>query len=145
MKYFSKLTLEELWTQTLREIDIMHDEAQPNDADMSATDLNTLSKALSALRREGPLSDAAAGQIGCIEDLLIDAISGETLGVQNVFEGTNDPDYGAIGPVREVSILSEKGTRLNTMLCRFKKIIVLRDLLAARIDAERQITHIKAA
>jgi hypothetical protein len=37
---------------------------------MSATDLNTLPKALSALRRGGPLTDGAADEIGRIEELL---------------------------------------------------------------------------
>jgi hypothetical protein len=145
MKYFDQLTLEELWTRTLREIDILHDEAQRNDAEMSATDLNTLSKELSTLRQGGPLSDAAADEIGRIEELLHDAIVRETVGTRNVFDGTNDPEYGAIGRVRAVPVLSEQGACLDALLQRFRRIVAMRDLLAARIDAGRQITHMKAA
>lgn len=111
MKYFAQLSLEDLWTRTLQEIDFLHDEAQRNDAEMSATDLNTLSKAISVLRMDGPLSDPAAGEIGRIEDLLHAAIAQETLGFRNVFDGTNDPEHGAIGRVLALPGPVERGRR----------------------------------
>lgn len=144
MKYFSQLTVEDLWAQTLREIDILHDEAQHNGAEISATDLNTLSKELSALRRGGPLSDSAADEIGRIEELLHEAIARETLGVRNVFDGTNDPEYGAIGRVRTVPVLSKEGAAIDALLQRFRMILTLRDMLAARLDAGRQMARLVA-
>lgn len=145
MKYCEQLTLEEIWTRTLREIDIMYDEVQRNDAEISATNINSLLKALSALRWEGPLSNAAAGEISCIEELLHDLIARETLGVRSVFDGTNDPDFGAIGRVLQVPLLSEKGACFDALLHRFRTILAMRDLLTARIDAGRQIAEIRAA
>lgn len=145
MKYFAQLSLEDLWTRTLQEIGFLHDEAQRNDAKMAATDLNTLSKALTSLRKDGPLSELAAGEIGHIEDLLLDAIAQETLGFRNVFDGTNDPDHGAIGRVLAVPVLSKKGAALDTLQQRFRKILAMRDLLAARVDAGCQMARLKAA
>ena len=145
MKYFSQLSLEDLWVRTLQEIDFLHDDAQRDDAEMSATDLNTLSKALSTLRKHGPLSDPAAGEIGRIEDLLLDAIAQETLGFRNVFDGTDDPDHGAVGRVLTVPVLSKKGAALDTLQQRFRKILAMRGLLAARVDAGCQMARLKAA
>lgn len=144
MKYFAQLSLEKLWARTLQEIDFLHDEAQCNDAEMSATDLNTLSKALSTLRRHGPLSDPAAREIDRIEELLHAAIARETLGFRNAFDGTNDPDHGAIGRVLALPVLSKKGAALDTLQQRFRKILAMRDLLAARVDAGCQMARLKA-
>ncbi|MFG6589054.1 hypothetical protein [Sulfitobacter sp.] len=145
MKYFAQLSLKDLWTQTLREIDLMYDSAQCNDAEMSATALNTLSKALSTLRKDGPLSDQAAGEIGCIEELLHAAIARETLGFRNIFDGTNDEDHGAIGRILTVPVLSETGAALDALRLQFRKILAMRDLLAARVDAECQMARLRPA
>ncbi|WP_108483888.1 hypothetical protein [Oceaniglobus ichthyenteri] len=145
MKYFTQLSLEELWVRTLQEIDFLYNAAQCNDAEMSATDLNTLSKALSSLREHGPLSDLAADEISRIEDLLIDAITRETLGFRSVFDGTNDPDHGAIGRVLALPVLSEKGAALDTLQQRFRKILAMRGLLAAKVDAACQMARLKSA
>ena len=145
MKYFAQLSLEELWARTLQEIDFLHDDAQRNEAEMSTTDLNTLSKAPSTLRKHGPLSDPAAGEIGHIEDLLSHAIAQETLGFRNAFDGTNDPDHGAIGRVLALPILSKKGATLDALQQRFRKILAMRDLLAARVDAGRQMARLSVA
>ncbi|WP_417725601.1 hypothetical protein [Salipiger sp.] len=84
MKYFDRMTNKELCTRILRGLDVLHDQVQRNDAELAATDLNTVLQALSALRRHGPLSEAAAKEIGCIEDLLDLAITQETLGFRQI-------------------------------------------------------------
>ncbi len=145
MKYFAQLSLDHLWARTLQEIDFLHDEAQRNDAEMSAPDLNILSKALRDLRNDGPLSDQVAGEIGRIEDLLYEAVARETLGFRNVFDGTDDPDHGAIGRVLEVPILSKNGAALDALQQRFRKILAMRDLLAARVDAGCQMARLGVA
>ncbi|WP_322865310.1 hypothetical protein U5922_003340 [Aquicoccus sp. G2-2] len=145
MKYFTQLSLEELWVRTLQEIDFLHDEAQSNDAEISATDINTLSRTLSALRKNGPLSDQAAGEIGRIEDLLLNAITQETLGTRNIFDGTEDPDHGAVGRVLVVPVLSRKGAALDALQQRFRTILAMRDLLAARVDAACHLARLRAA
>lgn len=145
MKYHDQLTLTELWTCALQELDTLHEEVQRTDAGLSATDLNTLSRALAALRQEGPLSSSATDSIGWIQAFLDAAIARETLGHQNVFDGTNDPELGAIGRVRSAPILSDNGRGLDLLLQRFKKVLAMRDLLAARVDAELQIARLKTA
>ena len=65
MKYFDRMTDKELCTRILRGLDVLHDQVQRNDAELAATDLNTILQALSALRRHGPLSETAAKEIGC--------------------------------------------------------------------------------
>lgn len=145
MKYHDQLTLTELWTRVLQELDTLHEEAQRTDAGLSATDLNTLSRALATLRQEGPLSSSATDSIGWIQPFLDAAITRETLGHQEVFDGTNDPELGAIGRVRSAPVLTENGRCLDLLRQRFEKVLAMRDLLAARVDAELQIARLKAA
>lgn len=68
-----------------------------------------------------------------------------TLGFRNVFDGTNDPNHGAIGRVLTVPVLSKKGAALDALQLRFRKILAMRDLLAARVDAGYQMARLKAA
>jgi len=145
MKYVDQLSLRDLWTRTLQGLDFLHDDVQRNDAGMSASDLNTLSKALCILRSDGPLSDAAAREIGRIEDLLVDVIARETLGFRNIFDGTEDPEQGAVGRVLAVPVLSRKGVALDALQQRFRTILAMRDLLAARVDAGHQMARLGAA
>lgn len=145
MKYFDRMTDKELCTRILRGLDVLHDQVQRNDAELAATDLNTVLQALSALRRHGPLSEAAAKYIGCIEDLLDQAIAEETLGLRNVFDGTDDPELGAVGRVSAVPILSETGAARDRLRRGFRQILAMRDLLAARVDAALMMNSTKAA
>ncbi|CUH41053.1 hypothetical protein JSE7799_03796 [Jannaschia seosinensis] len=145
MKHFDRMTKKELCTRILQGLDALHDQAQRAEADMTATDLNTVLQALSALRHSGPLSEIAVDEIGRIEDLLARAIAQETLGFQNVFDGTVDPDLGAVGRVHAVPVLSEKGAALDRLQQGFRQILAMRELLAARIDAGLMMNGIKAA
>jgi len=135
MKNFDRMTDKELCTRILRGLDVLHDQVQRNDAELAATDLNTVLQALSALRRHGPLSDAAAKEIGYIEDLLDEAVTQETLGHRNVFDGTDDPELGAVGRVCSVPVLSETGAARDRLQQGFRQILAMRDLLVARVDA----------
>lgn len=145
MKYFDRMTNKELCTRILRGLDVLHDQVQRNDAELAATDLNTVLQALSALRRQGPLSEAAAKEIGCIEDLLDLAITQEILGFQNFFDGTDDPERGAVGRVSAVPILSETGAARDRLRRGFRQILAMRDLLVARIDAALMMKGTEAA
>lgn len=145
MKYYNQLTLEELLAKTLLELDFLHEEVDRNDAGLQATSLNTLLRALGELRQDGPLSQTGAEAIRLVHSILDAAIAEETLGHRNVFDGTNDPDLGAIGRVTVVPILSHRGECLRVIRTHFRKILAMRELLAARIDAEAQIARCKAA
>jgi len=145
MKYFDQMTDKELCTRILRGLDVLHDQVQRDDAELAATDLNTVLQALSALRRYGPLSEAAAKEIGCIEDLLDQAITQETLGFRNIFDGRDDPEHGAVGRVCAVPVLSETGAARDRLRQGFRRILAMRDLLAARVDADLMMNGTKAA
>ena len=145
MKYFDHMTDAKLCTRILQGLDVLHDQTQRNDADMPATDLNRVLQALSALRQNGPLSETAADEIGCIENLLDQAISQETLGFRNIFDGVEDPELGAIGRVRAVPLLTEKGAALDNLRKGFRQLFAMRDLLAARVDSGLMMSSVKAA
>ena len=145
MKYHDHLSLEELWARVLLGLDVLHDAIQCSAAALSATDHNALSLALAALRKVGPLAPTSANHICGALGILEDAIAREILGHQNIFDGIHDPEIGAIGSVKSVPILSEKGADLDGHLRNFRTVLVMRDLLAARVDAELQIARLKAA
>ncbi|SNT75887.1 hypothetical protein [Paracoccus seriniphilus] len=145
MKYFDHMTDTTLCAHILQGLDILHDQIQRNDADMPATDLILVLQSLSALRRNGPLSETAADEIGRIESLLDQAISQETLGFRNVFDGIEDPELGAVGRVRAVPVLSEKGAALDRLLKGFRQFLAMRNLLAARVDSRLMVNRKIAA
>ncbi|MDN5787836.1 hypothetical protein [Pseudorhodobacter sp.] len=145
MKYYNQLTLEELLAKTLLELDLLHEEVDRNVAGLQATGLNTLLRALVDLRQDGPLSQTAAEAIRLVHSIFDPVIAGETLGHRNAFDGMNDPDLGASGRVAVVPILSHRGEILIVIRAHFRKILAMRELLAARIDAESQIARCRAA
>ena len=145
MTYHDHLSLEELWARILLRLDLQHDALQCDGSDFSATDLTALSGALAALRGDGPLAPAAADHIACALDVLEEAVSRETLGHRNTFDGIDDPEVGAVGQVRSVPILSDRGAGLDRHLREFRQVLAMRDRLAARVDTARQIARLTAA
>jgi hypothetical protein len=145
MKYLNNRPTNEIWVETLLELGHLYDATQRNDAGLSATSLISLSRALVSLSQEGPLSSIAADDFAIIQEVLEEVISHETLGFRNVFDGIFDPELGDIGQIRQIPILSVKGSRANLLMQDVKKIMAMCDLLIARTDADRQIARLKAA
>lgn len=145
MKYHDHLSLKDLWARILLGLDVLHDAVQHNAEALLPTDYISLLDALAALREEGPLASEAANHIACVLGILEAGVARETLGHRNVFDGVHDPELGAIGRVRSMPILSEKGTDLDAHVAHFRMVLAIRDLLAARVDAELQIASLKAA
>ncbi|MAU43569.1 MAG: hypothetical protein CMP09_01745 [Yangia sp.] len=145
MKYFEHLSLEELWTRTLQEIDHLYARAERTEEGLPATERNALLQSLAILRNDGPLVDGAEGHMSCIGAMLRDALDRETLGVRNVFDGRDDPDLGSIGTIRQIPVLSEKGRAVDRLLRDFLMISAMRVLLMARVDANRQMVCLKAS
>lgn len=145
MKYHDHLSLEDLWARILLGLDVLHDAVQCDSTAFSAIDLNALSRALAALRHEGPLAPTSADHIACALGILEEAIARESLGHRNVLDGPHDPENDVIGQVRSVPVLSKNGADLDRHLQRFGMLLAMRDLLAARVDAELQIASLKAA
>ncbi|MDD9708416.1 hypothetical protein PVW53_12930 [Seohaeicola sp. SP36] len=145
MKYLTNLPTNEIWVETLLELGHLYDAVQRNDAGLSATSLISLSRALVSLGEEGPLSATATEDFDCIQEVLDDVITQETLGFRNVFDGIFDPELGDIGEIRQIPILSDKGSLADLLMRDVKKIMAMRDLLKARIETDRQISGLKAA
>ncbi|PWE30284.1 hypothetical protein C4N9_06235 [Pararhodobacter marinus] len=79
MPSFKHLSLEELWTQTLQELDILHDRFDCNRSGLSATERNTVMQSLAGLRSQGPLADDADDHVGRIETHLRMPLTGRHL------------------------------------------------------------------
>lgn len=143
MPSFKNLSLEELWTQTLLEIDILHDRVDCNKQGLSATERNAVARSLIDLRTEGPLSEEADDHVGRIETHLTDAVDRETLGFRNVFDGYDDPELGSVGTVISVPVLSDNGRTVDELRQALRVIVRMRGLISARIDARRQIAQLQ--
>ncbi|WP_323037275.1 hypothetical protein [Pararhodobacter sp.] len=133
--------------QPIREaaLRFVHADVEENEANLSASDSATLTTAIVILRSDGPVSETAPQQIGRIQELLDTLLAQETLGERGVFDRINDPDLGAIGKVKTVPILWESGACINQIRQHFQKVLIMRDLLLARLDAEDQIAWTKVA
>lgn len=145
MKYHDHLSIQELWARILLGLDVLHDAVQSSGPILSAKDHTTLLGSLAALREEGPIGPGASNHIGQAASILEAAVCRETLGHQNVFDGTHDPELGAIGHVKSAPILSTTGTELENLLRHFRQLLAMRELLAARIDSELQVARLKAS
>lgn len=143
MPSFKHLSLEELWTETLVEIDILHDQVDRNRNGLSATERNTVMGSLTGLRSQGPLADDADDHFGRIQTLLTDAVDRETLCSRNVFDGYDDPEFGSVGTVISVPVLSEHGRAVDELQQTFRVIVRMCGLISARIDARRQIAQLQ--
>ena len=134
-----------LWARTLLDLEYLYDAVQVDDAGFSATDLNTASGALVSLRQDGPFSPTALEDMDSVQAILEDAITRETLGFRNTFDGIFDPEYGDIGCVIQIPILSDHGKRAEMLMHDLLSIKAMREALRARIDAEFQIATLRAA
>lgn len=143
MPSFKHLSLEELWTQTLQDLDTFHNQVDRNRNGLSATERNTVMQSLASLRFQGPLSDDADDHFGRIETVLTDAVDRETLGSRNVFDGYDDPELGSVGTVISVPVLSEHGRAVDELQQAFRVIVRMRGLISARIDARHQIAQLQ--
>ncbi|MFD2739796.1 hypothetical protein ACFSUD_09470 [Sulfitobacter aestuarii] len=144
MKYHDHLSIQELWALILLGLDVLHDAVQSSGQILSATDHTTLSGSLAALREEGPIGPGASNHIGQAANILEAAVCRETLGHQNVFDGTHDPELGAVGQVKSAPILSSSGAELESLLRHFRQLLAMRELLTARVDSELQLARLKA-
>ena len=142
---YHELQTEALWVQTLLNLDSLYDAVRVADAGFSATELNTISGSLVSLRQSGLLSTTSLEELDSLQSIFADAITRETLGFRNAFDGIFDPEYGDIGRVVEVPILSENGKRAKMLMQDLLSIRAKREALRARIDTELQMARLLAA
>lgn len=65
----------------------------------------------------------------------------ETLGYEDVFEGENDPEYGAAGAVYRHRVLSERGEAIEAWSNKLLYLARMMRILDARLCGERVVNR----
>lgn len=91
---------------------------------------------LDDLAKDRTLCDRAEEGVKVLVSILSAELDNETLGYEQVFEGHNDPEIGAVGAVYTHRILSKRGELIGSELQRLADYQRMRSILRARLDAD---------
>ena len=91
---------------------------------------------LGDLAKDRTLSDRVEEGVKVLVSILSAELDNETLGHEQVFDGHNDPEIGAVGVVYTHRILSRRGERIGGELQRLADYQRMRTTLRARLDAD---------
>lgn len=108
-----------------------------NEVSVDAIERGTLRRTLETMRASAGLSRHDDTDIDLLSAVLERERKREILGTFMVFDGRDDPELGAVGEVREVLDLTDRGEMINACLGSLRRIANLRSICRARIDAEK--------
>lgn len=145
LKQYQDLSIVELWAEFLLGLQFLSEDFDKTSESWPAAELSELQELLSELREGGPFGDRADERMARCRDALEESIERQTLGLHRIFDGVHDPDLGDVGRVIEERILTPLGEAMRAHLEEFRKLAAMRGLLAARIDADRQLGALAAS
>ena len=104
-----------------------------------ALERNSLRRTLEGLVVDGGLSRRDDTDVEIVRSILARELDRETLGWTPSFEGTVDPEHGAVGYETESRDLTERGRMLERQMKQLERFARLRSLCRTRLDAVRLI------
>ncbi len=134
-----EMPLEELVARTINEIRHIATDLPVNEIAVDALEAGAIRRILDRLRADGGLRDRAEADLDTLFGILGRELDRETLGWHEEFDGRNDPEIGAVGPVRQVRTLTERGETIHGIERRLRSYRQLHDICTARLDAERMV------
>ncbi|QPZ91211.1 hypothetical protein [Thioclava electrotropha] len=108
-----------------------------NEVAADAIERGSLRRTLEAMRARAGLSRRDDTDIELLSSVLDRERGCEVLGSFMVFDGHEDPDLGAIGEVREMVDLTDRGQAIDACVRSLRRIAHIRSICRARIDAEK--------
>jgi len=108
-----------------------------NEVSADAIERGSLRRTLEAMRASAGISRHDNTDIELLSAVLEREREREVLGTFTVFDGHEDPDLGAIGEVREMVDLTERGQAIDACLRSLRRIAHIRSICRARIYAEK--------
>lgn len=137
MQSYYKMPLEELCSLLIRMTWGFVENFPSSEVSGDAIEQGSLSSTLEAMSVHAGLTDHDDTDIKLLASVLERERGCETLGAFTVFDGRNDPELGAVGEVREVLKLTERGEVIDACLRSLKHIAHIRSVCRARIDAKK--------
>ncbi|WP_089344433.1 hypothetical protein [Paracoccus seriniphilus] len=108
-----------------------------NEVAADALERGSLRRTLEAMRACAGLSRRDNTDINLLSAVLEREREREILGTFTVFDGRNEPDIGAVGEVREMLDLTDRGQAIDACVRSLRRIAHIRSICRARIDAEK--------
>lgn len=137
MQIYYKMPLEELCSLLIKMTRGFAENFPSSDVCADAIERGMLCRAVKAMYANAGLTHRENTDIKLVASVLERERGRETLGACNVFDGRNDPELGAVGEVRELLELTERGEMIDARLSTLKDIAHIRSVCRARIDAKR--------
>jgi hypothetical protein len=134
-----EMPLEETVARTIHEIRQIMADMPVNEIAVDALEAGMIRRIPNRLRADGGLRDCAEADLDTLFGILGRELDRETRGWHEEFDGRNDPEIGAVGSVRVVRTLTERGETIDGIGRRLRSNRQLHDLCTARLDAERMV------
>lgn len=137
MQSYYEMPLDELCSLLIATSRAFIDGFPANEVAADALELGSLRRILAAMGVCAGLSRRDDNTIEILSAVLQRERDRETLGTFTVFDGRNDPELGAVGELREVRDLTDRGQTIDECLRSLQRIAHMRSICCARIDAEK--------
>ncbi|OWU68526.1 hypothetical protein ATO2_11615 [Roseovarius sp. 22II1-1F6A] len=96
---------------------------------------------LNDISGDDPAGPRALQSVDLLAGILRAEHETETLGYEDVFEGENDPEYGAAGAVYRYRVLSERGEAIEAWSNKLHYLARMMRILDARLCGERMVNR----
>lgn len=137
MQTYYQMPLDELCSLLIRMTRGFIDHFPANEIAADALERGSLRRTLEAMRACAGLSRRDDTDVDLLSAVLDRERERELLGTFMVFDGWEDPDLGAVGEVREMLDLTDRGQVTDTCVRSLRRIAHIRSICRARIDAEK--------
>lgn len=137
MQTYYQIPLDELCSLLIGMTRGFIDHFPANEVAADALERGSLRRTLETMRACAGLSRRDDTDVDLLLAVLEREREREILGIFTVFDGHEDPDLGAIGEVREMVDLTERGQAIDACVRSLRRIAHIRSICRARIDGEK--------
>lgn len=139
MQNYHQIPLDELCSMLIANTRSFADWFPKNDISVDTLEHSSIRRILDGMRANPGVSRKDDTDIDILSAILRRELERETLGWVTVFDGRNDPELGAIGDVREVRDLSDRGRMIEDCVRSLQQLAHMRSICRARLDAEKLV------
>jgi len=140
-KIYNEIALEEICTKVLMEKDYLAALSKNTDIINTAADASQVARSFALIDGHAIAGCKATHHLDVIIKVAERRLTEETLETRPVFDGYNDPDFGAVGSIYEERVLTAAGEHVEAFYEQLLQLCYLQQVLSARIEAERIINR----